>query len=513
MRSHSIRCSNIVLPILSDGVFFSRIVSPSKHSPKRPRFLSRLTTKLGITASPVSAPDDMPSSNRLSPTRLDMARQSNPFFLQELRQAPSNDHPMKLEQEATACVPKDLRVGDWERHLSCVRQDSGSSFSAESGQGDQNITEAKRIQEEWRARNLGFESNIDVMGASPSSTVQRRKGPLYPDVLATPQFGKSKSTPNLTLRAPPQLKTSPDHLARNDFAAIQGRSSTFINAPNRASPQELLLPSISDQRLRYESSPQPSRLPPPPGIPKWPGPPPTRNIPSVPTYTVTSQSSLNALACSSKSSEYNSFAPAPPFASINQYPGQAVDNQVSPPSLKETPNCGAGSESSRMGSVGQCAGAANGDDFCIPLATLDIKKKPTVVRSGRFNTYPADSLTVELEGGDVSDDEIAKLLWPAKATQSLTAPSTPNTVEPPRTRSRDREDPVTPHVTGRRRKSFVGQSLHSLRKSLTETISKARPKSPKASSNSLSIPSGFDASHLPPSPTLPTFRRADYPAR
>jgi hypothetical protein len=89
-----------------------------------------------------------------------------------------------------------------------------------------------------------------------------------------------------------------------------------------------------------------------------------------------------------------------------------------------------------------------------------------------------------------------------KAAPITQAPRRPRTADSPRSNISDTT--LSPGKS-QRRKSFVGQSIHNLRKSVTDTIAKSRPKpSALTPSTSLLGPWKYDVSLLPPSPTLPS---------
>jgi len=92
----------------------------------------------------------------------------------------------------------------------------------------------------------------------------------------------------------------------------------------------------------------------------------------------------------------------------------------------------------------------------------------------------------------------------SKDALTIQSPRRPRTADPPRPKTSDSISNSSPRKS-ERRKSFVAQSLHNLRKSVTDTIIKTRPKPPATTSSTVSLPisSNYDVSQLPPSPTIP----------
>jgi hypothetical protein len=89
----------------------------------------------------------------------------------------------------------------------------------------------------------------------------------------------------------------------------------------------------------------------------------------------------------------------------------------------------------------------------------------------------------------------------AKDALAIRTPQRPSTADPPRPRTSD--STASSQGKSQRRKSYMGQSIHNMRKSVTDAI-KGRPRSSGvAAAHPALISRTHNASQFPPSPTLP----------
>ena len=354
-------------------------------------------------------------------------------------------------------------------------------------------TESKRIQEQWKAKNPGLNKNAAARDAAHSP---RSKGPIYPAVLATPQFGRSKSTPDFA-----------KHIRRLEGAEIANQFADILPTLAESPAHDSSTSSVGPPINNVTSSPKSSSLS--PSAQKWLQPPPDRGLPPIPTdaYPVSTSPVLpiEISPRSASSSQRYSFVTTNPSP-----PKSQVFTLDSLPSLT-SPDRRGGSRNSSERHVSQ--GICTTDEIAsAPVRGPSFDRLPPTVGVHAYGEEPDRVMTTVVEEGDrdVTNPSFSivraqrRERRESKDALTIQSPRRPRTADPPRPKTSDSISNSSPRRS-ERRKSFVAQSLHNLRKSVTDTIIRTRPKSPATTSSTVSLPisSNYDVSQLPPSPTIP----------
>lgn len=261
------------------------------------------------------------------------------------------------------------------------------------------MTEARKIRGEWEARNWhGGDDGV-------------KKAPIYPEVLTTPQFGRSKSTSDLRPSGLPAPEPTTQFEVIREFTVLRPRPLSAIppTAPRftEVLPQTRLVsaaglhPHSATARTR-SISPRTSRASLQP-----PFPPPARELPPIPMSTTLTVPSSQP--------------------TTNQSDRQSVRTRKSAPNLAGDQDTS--SSSSRR--------ASDTDTFGVSFPVIDDAKN--------------------IDHQEPQDIPVAS------------TPSTPGTSQ-----ANGNQLPLDFRGRSERRKSFVEQSLHSLQ-NLRKSFSKARP--------------------------------------
>ena len=379
--------------------------------------------------------------------------------------------------------PKDLSMQETEQDKYLVTIGQDGTF--EHDMAGQRLPQSKKIQEEWQANRQVLTNGVVHRGMTPVRP-QRPKSPIYPTVLTTPQFGRSRSTPDFG-----------KHTNRLERVAIVAQSapdqSTSPEEPVLRSPRETLH-SLREE-THYIAQPQSPRTH------KWFLPPPDRSLPPVPVDVKPPPASLvdpiEVSSLSAESSGRNSFVAISPFTPTIQ------DFTLDSPSTPASPGrkrylSERGSASPDLGAMGEIA-----DDSLERMS-----------RNAKNHVYSGDASPAVSTVAEESDSDVLPSIFSVTRPKrrdrrgsndepAVHTPRRPRTADSPRPKTSDSVN--SSQGRSPRRKSFVGQSFYNLRKSVADSITKARPKSPAmASSTSLVIPWRHDVSQLPPSPTLPS---------
>jgi hypothetical protein len=443
--------------------------------PRPPTLFGRLTSKLRAH-SPPNSPLVSPSCTALSPTRPNTTLQAN---LAPEREA------VFLERGGLLASPKDLSVQEreQERWLATVVRDD-----VDERDGDQRrSTASKKIQEEWEAKNRGGINH----GNSPFRP-PRPRGAIYPAVLATPQFGRSKSMPDI---AKPMKKHEGAEIIN------QPRLPASVVPASLRSPRTplFLRPPVNDESLYYAPS-----VPSSPLAQQWPRPPPNRSLPPIPTDVEPAPPPLLSPVLISSNSSFssgrNSFVTAGPFTPMSQgFPLNAPSTPTSPGSRRDGEDTFE-TENAYKGVTGEFSSypvrgpVYDGVSLIVNSHALDESSQveSTIVESGRDVVRSTFSV-IRPERREHRE---------RKGVLTARGPRRPRTADQPRPMTSDSTS--SSQGKSQRRKSFVGQSFHNLRKSVTDTVTKGRSRTSTTPPSSPGLlPGKYDISQLPPSPTLP----------
>jgi hypothetical protein len=471
-------------PLLTCRQYFYRQTLKPASRPRPITLLNRLTSKLRITTPPNSPSLASPTYNPLSPTRPNNVPGSD---------YSSKEHRQTALREQGLRSPKDLSSQEREHDIyyATIVQDDTYEYHVDG----KRTTESKRIQEQWKAKNPGLNKNA---AARDVAHYPRSKGPIYPAVLATPQFGRSKSTPDFVKH----IRRLEGAETANQFADIL---PTLAESPAHDSSTSSVGPPINDE-THVTSSPKSSSLS--PSAQKWLRPPPDRGLPPIPADAHPGSGSpvlpIEISPRFANSSQRNSFVttnPSPPKSQVF-----ALDSLPSPTS----PDRRGGGRNSSERRVSQ--GICTTDEIAsAPVRGPSFDRLPPIVGVHAYGEEPDRVMATVVEEGDrdVTDPSFSivraqrRERRESKDALTIQSPRRPRTADPPRPKTSDSISNSSPRRS-ERRKSFVAQSLHNLRKSVTDTIIKARPKSPATTSSTVSLPisSNYDVSQLPPSPTI-----------
>lgn len=373
-------------------------------------------------------------------------------------------------------------------------------------------TEVKGTNEQWKSQNQETRLRDALVSV---------KGPVYPAVLATPQFGKSKSIPDLGSHSESlQFSVASTYETLNNSKASQLRSSASAERVAPRSPVQVA--NVNNPRNIHLTASTPLLSQIRPRSP--PLPPPNRHLPPIPSVSspkspivFSSRSSASPGSnCFGTPSAYTAMSPELPLATSTSTTHKAARSSLGR-------NVDYTSRNLDIKTVDMQNRTAADDEMRqlkSKFVRADVTKRHFSVDNG-IKTNAQWDLKAALTVGPPPRRSLAHARRPSSAHAPNTVqprsspvnPPRPNTANAPRASTlnapQSSSAPNSTEFQGRsqRRKSFVGQSLQSFqnfRKSISKSRSSKSPADLTLTSFPVAMHSQFDASQLPPSPSLPS---------